>query len=182
MALKIDAMPFSFVRIRSRVYLVVACASLAVTAATSSLAPSAASAASSDPSTAALLRPIDVLVRGIDARSAGTVASAYVFAPAIVDEFAPFRWSGGAAAARWYRDFSGVATTAALEHIRVIRHAPSYVMVSGGRAWLVVPTDYLYDVAGKAQRESAAWTFVLVSGARGWRIEASTWAKTAGAP
>jgi hypothetical protein len=37
-------------------------------------------------------------------------------------------------------------------------------------------------VAGKAQRESAAWTFVLVSGARGWRIEASTWAKTAGAP
>jgi hypothetical protein len=174
-------MSFSLGRRASRVLSLAVRVSLTAVAAVA-LAPGAASSAPSAPSTAALLRPVDVLVRGIDARSAGTIASAYVFAPTIVDEFAPFRWSGGAAAAHWYREFSRVATAAALEHIRVIRHAPSYVAAAGGRAWLVVPTDYLYDVAGKAARESAAWTFVLVSGASGWRIEASTWAKTAGAP
>ena len=156
-----------------------ACAGLAAALHYSTFGATAATAA---PSTATLLVPVDRLIRGIDAQSAGTIASAYVFAPSIVDEFAPFRWSGGAAATRWYRDFAAVAKTSGLAHIRVLRHAPSYTSFVSGRAWLVVPTDYAYDVAGKAQRESAAWTFVLVSGARGWRIEASTWAKTAGAP
>ncbi len=142
----------------------------------------AASPAAAAPSTATLLVPIDRLIRGIDTQSIGTIASAYVFAPSIVDEFAPFRWSGGAAATRWSRDFAEDARTSGLTHVRVVRHAPSYTSFAHGRAWLVVPTDYSYDVAGKAQRESAAWTFVLVSGARGWRIETSTWAKTAGAP
>lgn len=154
---------------------------LGVACQSAALAPCAARAATA-PSTAVLLAPIDRLIRGIDDASPAGISQAYVFAPTIVDEFAPFRWSGGAAAVRWFRGFAADAGEAHLSHIRVTRHAPSYSSVAGGRAWLVIPTDFEYVVGGKAQRESAAWTFVLVSGRNGWRIEDSTWAKTAGAP
>ncbi len=129
----------------------------------------------------ALLVPIDRLVLAIDAGSAGGIAAAYVAAPTIVDEFAPFHWSRDGAARQWFRDFSTVARSASLTHIRVVRHAPTYVSFAGPRAWLVIPTDYHYDAAGKPQTESAAWTFVLLRERGSWRIEASTWAKTAGA-
>jgi hypothetical protein len=138
-------------------------------------------AAAEAPGTSALLQPIDRLIRGSDAGYAREISVAYVSAPTIVDEFAPFHWSGEGAAIRWAHGFTSVATASQLSHIHVVRHAPSYVTVMGRHAWLVVPTDYEYDAAGKPQRESAAWTFVLYYAAGGWRIEASTWAKTAGA-
>ncbi len=130
----------------------------------------------------ALLVPVDRLIRAIDAGSGSGIAAAYVLAPTIVDEFAPYRWTGDGAARHWSRDFAAVARDASLTRVRVVRHAPAYVSSAGGRAWLVVPTEYHYDLAGKPQLETAAWTFVLVRADGAWHIEASTWAKTAGAP
>jgi hypothetical protein len=134
------------------------------------------------PTTAQLLAPVDRLIAAIDAGSGSGIAAAYVAAPSIVDEFAPFHWSGSGAALQWFNGFSAVARESALSHIAVVHHKPSYIAVDGRHAWIVVPTDYHYQVAGKAQVESAAWTFVLASSAGAWKIESSTWAKTSGAP
>ena len=127
---------------------------------------------------AAVMAPIDALVAGIDTRSPGAVARAYVPSPTITDEFAPFVWRGAGAAKRWSDDFGRMACAAHIEAIRVSHVRPSYVVTAPERAWVVVPTTFRYRVGRASQRETAAWTFALVRAAGRWRIATSTWAKT----
>ncbi len=123
--------------------------------------------------------PIEALVSAIDRGDEGAVSRAYTNDATIVDEFAPFRWTGAGAARHWARDFAAGNRAGGVTSVAVSHGGPRFAQIAGDRAWLVVPATFRYRAAGRAEREEAAWTFVLVRAGGRWRIAASTWAKTA---
>lgn len=127
---------------------------------------------------AALLRPIEALVVAIERGDTAGIARAYAPDPSIVDEFAPFRWTGSDAAKRWARGFAASNNAGNVTDVGLTHEKPRFVTRSGERAWLVYPAKFTFRVGGKPAWETAAWTFALVRIAGAWRIEASTWAKT----
>lgn len=131
-----------------------------------------------DVSSLGLLAPIDLLVASTNSRLPSGVAAAYVPAPTIVDEFAPFRWSGTRASTLWLRDFGKAIKSEGMTGTNLQRHAPSYMRVNGTRAWVIVPMDLTFYMKSKRRREEGAWTFVLIHDSGAWRIDSSSWAQT----
>jgi hypothetical protein len=134
--------------------------------------------AADDASSLGLLQPIDLLIASANSKLPSGVLAAYVPAPTIVDEFAPFQWSGSKASSRWLHDFGSATRLEGMTGLNLQRHAPSYMRVNGSRAWVIVPMDLTFYKAGTRQREEGAWTFVLVWSGRSWRIDTSSWAQT----
>jgi hypothetical protein len=54
---------------------------------------------------------------------------------------------------------------------------PQQLIISGDRAYTVLPITYTFTENGKHVRELATGTLVLHKTAAGWRIAAWTWAK-----
>jgi len=142
----------------------------------SSLHPGAA--AEDDVSALGLLQPIDLLVASTNSDLPSGVTSAYVAAPTIVDDFAPFRWSGPGAAANWLHDFQASTRFEGMSRLNMVRHAPSYLRVTGSKAWAVVPMEMTFYMKAKRRSEEGSWTFVLVWNGKAWRIDSSAWAQT----
>ncbi|MBD5656397.1 MAG: hypothetical protein IAI50_14625 [Candidatus Eremiobacteraeota bacterium] len=134
--------------------------------------------AADDVSALGLLQPIDLLVASANSGLSSGVVAAYVPAPTIVDEFTPFRWSGSQASSRWLHDFGVATKSEGMTRLNLQRHAPSYMRVSGNRAWVIVPMDLTFYMKSKRQKEEGAWTFVLAWVGRAWHIESSSWAQT----
>jgi len=135
-------------------------------------------AAADDVSALGLLQPVDLLVASTNSNLPSGVAAAYVAAPTIVDDFAPFRWSGEGAPLRWLRDYRAGTRSEGMTRLNLVRHAPSYLRVSGSRAWAVVPMEVSFYMKAKRRSEEGSWTFVLVWNGKEWRIESSAWAQT----
>jgi hypothetical protein len=139
--------------------------------------------AATDP---ALIAPVDHLITAILAKDAKGLAAAYDASPSIVDEFAPFTWTGSGAPVAWARDFAALQRTDGITAPHVVRGTPQTANVSpdGRRAYLVVPTTFAYLMKGKPTKETGTWTFVLARPATGapWRIASSTWGTTRTTP
>jgi hypothetical protein len=135
-------------------------------------------AAADDASALGLLQPIDLLVASANSGLPSGVVAAYVPSPTIVDEFAPFRWSGEKASARWLSDFVSATRSQGMTRLNLQRHAPSYMRVNGTRAWVIVPMDLTFYMKRKRLKEEGAWTFVLAWAGNAWHIDSSSWAQT----
>lgn len=97
----------------------------------------------------------------------------------IVDEFPPFRWTGGGPTT-WFSDFKGIAKQMKLTAVRAVPHAAQYYEHGAGSAYVVVPTTLSYKMAGKAAVETGAWTFTFAKTGSTWKISSMIWGKTSG--
>jgi ketosteroid isomerase-like protein len=116
----------------------------------------------------------------IDGFNKGDVKSALATCASpvsIVDEFPPYAWQGATACADWARDFEANAKKDAITDSVVTLHKPRHVDVSGDRAYVVVPADYVYKVKGKkASQKGSIMVAALQKGGDGWRITGWSWA------
>ena len=115
----------------------------------------------------------------IDGFNSGNVASAYAaYAPgevSIIDEFAPFRWTGPNAARAWAADYARNARANGITNGVVRYERPTRIERAGGRAYLIVPTVYRYSQRGRAMAEEGRLIAVVVRTARGWKLNGWTW-------
>ena len=96
----------------------------------------------------------------------------------IIDEFAPYEWSGSGGCAKWMNDYDADVKKNGVTDGFVTLGAPRHLDVTGDRAYVVVPTDYVYKQKGKAMKESGSiLTVALQKGADGWRIVGWAWSK-----
>ena len=142
-----------------------------------SLASAARATAATDP---ALVEPVDRLIAAILTNDAGRIARTYAPSPLIVDEFAPFTWSGGAAPAAWLRGFVAAGKAGAVTAMHVT-HGPvatANLSDDSRRAYVIFPSAFAYRAKGVPVRETGTWAFVMMRESRRapWRIVASTWA------
>lgn len=134
-------------------------------------------------STAAIAAPADDVTvpihQFIDGFNTGDTKSAYAAYSsgdvAITDEFTPHLWMGPKAAQAWAADYDKHAKATGVTDGLVAYGPPTRSEIEGSLAYVIVPTVYTYKENGKPIAEEGQMTFVLNSGAAGWKIKSWTW-------
>jgi hypothetical protein len=94
----------------------------------------------------------------------------------IVDEpTAPFVWSGPSAFDDWVSALGKSEAKAGKTGGKVALGPVTRASVMGKYAYVVVPSTYTFQQAGRTMRETGTMTFVLVKQAPNWKIQAWTW-------
>jgi hypothetical protein len=94
----------------------------------------------------------------------------------IIDEFAPFEWSGAGACGKWAADYDADAKKKGITAGSVTLGTPRHNVVEGDRAYLVIPSSYEVTQKGKQVKQTGAVMAVtLRKGAAGWKITAWSW-------
>jgi hypothetical protein len=135
------------------------------------LAPAATAAVGGD-----LTAPIRQF---IDAFNSGDTKSEYAACAkgdiVIMDEFAPHLWVGPRAPQQWEADYDKHAQATGVTDGRVTYGAPTRKEVEGDKAYVIVPTVYLYKEHGKPLVEEGQLTLTLHVEAAAWKITGWTW-------
>jgi SnoaL-like protein len=93
----------------------------------------------------------------------------------ILDEVAPYVWTGPQAFDKWLGDLGSESKKNGITDQKVTIGAPTRVETNGAAAYVIVPTVYTFKQKGVSMRERAQMTFALRKGASGWMIHAWTW-------
>ena len=120
--------------------------------------------------TPAVQAPITAFFDGFnkgDTAAAGATNAADV---TIIDELPPFLWQGPGAFKAWLADLGKYDAALGNTDGHVANGAAAREVVSGDRAYVVVPAVYSFTRKGVAMREPAQFTFVLHKDKPGWKI------------
>ena len=102
--------------------------------------------------------------------------------PVIVDEFAPFVWTGPNAARTWAEEFDADAKAHKISEPRMDYAAPIRAESDGNSAYIVLPTVYRIKRDGRPMSAAGTMTFVMTRQATGWKIASWTYSAPAPAP
>jgi hypothetical protein len=144
---------------------------LASLAAAITLAPVVAIAGTSPTAT------VHQFIDGFNTGDAASALAACAPQTQIVDEFAPYEWSGNGACARWAAAYGANAKRNGVTDGIVTLAKPTTLETSGDRAYVVVPAQYRFNVRGQAMAEHGATMTFALEKHGGWRIRAWTWSK-----
>jgi hypothetical protein len=100
----------------------------------------------------------------------------------IIDEFAPFTWSGPTAFADWGAGFAADATALGITEPKVMLNSPIVKNLIADHAYLIYPAVYTYKLKGVSMREPAHMAFALRKEGSDWKIAAWTWTGTVPKP
>jgi len=95
----------------------------------------------------------------------------------IIDDFAPHVWQGATACADWAAGLAAAAKAAGDTDAVVSTGKPLQLIVTGDRAYAVLPAKYIYKENGKPVKEPGLWTFAFQKLDAGWRISGWAWAR-----
>jgi hypothetical protein len=121
--------------------------------------------------------PIHQFVDGFNKGDAKTALAACAEQTSIIDEFPPHEWHGAGACAKWADDYQANAKKSKITDGFVTLGKPRHIDISADRAYVVIPTDYVFKQNGKAMKETrSAFAFALQNGEKGWLIIGWSWA------
>ena len=151
------------------------------------IAISVAAALAATPAAYAADRSVEAPIRTmIVAFNKGDVAlakSTHVADPMILDEpTAPFAWSGPTAFEDWIAALGRSEAAAGKTGGQVALGAVTRASVMGDRAYIVVPSTYTFQQAGRTMRETGTMTFALLKQGDDWKIKAWTWTSPEATP
>jgi len=93
----------------------------------------------------------------------------------VIDDIPPYEWRGPGACANWAKDYDRNAQQTGLSNATGTIGKPKQFIVTGDRAYVVLPATFSYTQKGKAVKNTATVTFSLRRTTDGWRITAWTW-------
>jgi hypothetical protein len=126
-----------------------------------------------------------VLTSTLDRFNAGDIAAflqAHQDSAAIVDEFAPYAWSGSGSAQRWVGDYARDAEARGISGGRVDYSAPVQANSDGTNAYIVLPTVYRFVQRGTRMAGRGSMTFVMTRDGTNWKIASWTYSGATPAP
>jgi hypothetical protein len=143
------------------------------------LLASGAGPAKADPVDPAAMKPVDALIAGFNAFDETRLEDAFSGAPNIIDDVAPYNFSGAGAVKRWFAANTKVMKAAGMTGFRAVRAPhPSYFHRDGFLAYAVVPVTVSYAIKGVAQSERGDFTFALFfNEGLGWKIGSAAYTK-----
>ena len=122
------------------------------------------------------------MMEGFNKGDIAAVKAVHVAAPTIVDNVAPYRWSGPAAFDTWIADLAKAEAAEGKTDGSVWFGDPVDEAVSGDRAFVVTKCVYTYKRQGTPMREEGMTSFTLVRQGGDWKVESWAWASPAGVP
>jgi ketosteroid isomerase-like protein len=100
----------------------------------------------------------------------------------IIDEFAPYVWTGAKVAQTWAQDYDADAKARHISDPRMDYAAPVRAESDGKSAYIVLPTVYRIKLEGRSMSAAGTMTFVMSNTAGGWKIASWTYAAPEPAP
>jgi ketosteroid isomerase-like protein len=127
--------------------------------------------------------PIRTMVLAFNKGDVALAKSTHVADPMILDEpTAPFAWSGPKAFEDWIAALGQSEAKAGKTGGKVALGAVTRASVMGDHAYVVVPSTYTFQQAGRTMRETGTMTFALVKQSAEWKIQAWTWTSPEAVP
>ena len=150
------------------------------------LAAALLTAALAGPADAAPTDEATAFLRGImDKFNAGDV-DAFLAVHAddaiIVDEFAPYAWTGVGSARRWVESYGADSKARGISGGRVDYGKPLQATGDASAAYIVLPTTYRFTQNGKKMAAPGSMTFIVRKGGKDWRIASWTYSGATPAP
>jgi ketosteroid isomerase-like protein len=99
----------------------------------------------------------------------------------VVDEFAPYRWTGHRALRAWWTGVLAHNSKDPLTDMAMTR-SPPRVLEDGGHAYVVMPTRIQFKEKGQPHSLEGEQTFVLDHTAKGWKISSFAWSGAKATP
>ena len=106
---------------------------------------------------------------------APALRAACVPSTAIVDEFAPYSWSGPDTCARWAAAFKAFAAQAKLSGFKGTVAPKPFIDVTGTKAYVVAQVTFTAMMAAKPMSEQGSWTFVVAKSGTAWKVTSMAW-------
>ena len=120
--------------------------------------------------------PVNQFIDGMNHNNMKSAAATYAPVASIIDEFPPHHWQGATAFSDWGRDFGADSKKNGITDPVVTLGKPLQNVVTGDRAYVVVPATYSFKQNGKPMHESQSiMTFALQKLSAGWRIAGWSW-------
>jgi ketosteroid isomerase-like protein len=140
-------------------------------------APLSAAAAPVDDAKATVQRFVDGMNAG-DAR----VLSSCAASATVVDDMAPYVWTGPGACSRWISDLIANMKDTGTTAIHATFDPATVADVQDKTAYVVFPAKFVMTVKGAQTSKTGVMTFVMDQSADGWKFTHITWARTAQTP
>lgn len=125
---------------------------------------------------------IDAFVAAFNAGDLAAAKATHEATPTIIDDLAPYLWSGRDAFDRWVADQNKETLTLGRTSEKVSMGTTRRVEISGANAYVIVPATYSYTEKGVAMAKPTQMTFALHKARAGWRISAWSWTGPRGRP
>ncbi len=93
----------------------------------------------------------------------------------IVEDIAPFRWTGTEAGGQWLAAMGANAQRLGVTLITMTPGEPRRIEVEGDYGYCIIPGVVTFDGPGAALREDGLITFAMRLDGGQWRISALTW-------
>jgi ketosteroid isomerase-like protein len=121
--------------------------------------------------------PITTFIDAFNKGDAAGAAATHAAEPdlVIIDEVAPYVWTGAKAFQSWAADLQADSKKKGITNEKVTISAPTRVETTGTSAYVIVPAVFAFTMKGVPMSEKAQMTFVLKKGASGWLIHGWTW-------
>ncbi|WP_186728775.1 nuclear transport factor 2 family protein [Sphingomonas panacisoli] len=129
---------------------------------------------------AGIATTIRAMADGFNKGDIAAVKALHVVDPTIVDNVAPFVWSGGGSFDKWLGDLGKSEAAAGKSDGQVWFGDSVDEQVSGDQAYVVAPCRYTYKQGGKTMREEGFIALVMVRVGAAWKIASWSWASPAG--
>ena len=100
----------------------------------------------------------------------------------IVEDLAPFRWTGPEAGGRWLTDMAGNGARLGVTAIALTPGAPRRTELEGEHGYCILPGRVTLDGPEVALAEDGLLTFAMRREGGAWRISAFTWTGEAAKP
>jgi hypothetical protein len=94
----------------------------------------------------------------------------------IVEDIAPFRWTGSEAGAQWLTAMGANAQRLGVTSITMTSGEPRRVEIEGDHGYCIIPGIVTLEGPAVALREDGLITFAMRFASGQWRISALTWA------
>ena len=129
---------------------------------------------------AGIATTIRTMMDGFNKGDIAAVKAVHVTDPTIIDNVAPFAWSGTGSFDKWLGDLGKSEAAAGKSEGKVWFGDSVDEQIAGGQAYVVAPCTYTYKQGGKTMRESGFIAFVLVKAGATWKVASWSWASPAG--
>lgn len=122
------------------------------------------------------MAPVHQFVNGFNQSDTKMLLAVCADQASIIDDFAPYHWSGAGACSAWAQAYGDWAKQNGVSDGFVTLGKARHIEVVGDAAYVVVPANFSYKQNGKPTKQTGAtFTVVLHKGASGWLITAWTW-------
>jgi len=115
------------------------------------------------------------MVAALVSNDAATLRANCAASATVVDEFAPYVWSGADACAKWAAAFKAFAAQMKITNPKGTVKPNPLVDISGNRAYMTAQLRFDATMAGKPVPEEGTWTFVLVKSGGAWKVTNLAW-------